>query len=44
MDFYSADELFKPQPQMTVQEAKNKLSSYARTSELYLAELSNIKM
>ena len=44
MDFKSADELFKPQPQMTVKEAKKKLRSYAWTSELYLGEISNIKM
>ena len=43
MDFKSADELFKHQPQMTVEEAKKKLRSYASTSELYLAELCHIK-
>ena len=45
MDFKSADELFKPQTQMTVEEAKKKLESYAWTSEMeYLATIRNIKM
>jgi hypothetical protein len=45
MDFKSADELFKPQPQMTVEEAKKILSSYACTSEMeYSATIRNIKM
>ena len=44
MDFKSADELFKLQPQMTVEEAKNKLRSYAWTSKMeYLATIQNIK-
>ena len=44
MDFKSADELFKPQPQMTVEEAKKKLRSYAWSSDTYLSEIRNIKM